>query len=136
MRLDGLAASRVPAEAQSFSQIPKKEVRCPLGLGSFEPLRADLTMDKQLLFERHFTPQQIAALWGRSARFIRELFQDEPGVQRVDRPERMHKRGYCSIRIPESVMIRVGLRLQNRARAKRGRIQLPQAPTSEIWRKK
>jgi hypothetical protein len=74
-------------------------------------------MDKNLLFEKHFTPQQIAVLWGRSARFIRELFQDEPGVQKIDRPERMHKRGYSTIRIPESVMIRVGLSLQNRARA-------------------
>jgi hypothetical protein len=70
-------------------------------------------MEKSLLFEKHYTPKQIAALWGRSARFIRELFQDEPGVQKVDRPEQMYKRGYSSIRIPESVMIRVGLRLQN-----------------------
>jgi hypothetical protein len=70
-------------------------------------------MDKKLLFEKHFTPQQIATLWGRSDQFIRELFQDEPDVQKVDRPERMHKRGYTSIRIPESVVIRVGLRLQN-----------------------
>jgi hypothetical protein len=70
-------------------------------------------MDKNLLFEKHFTPLQIASLLGRSARFIRELFQDEPGVQKVDRPERMHERGYTSIRVPESVMIRVGLRLQN-----------------------
>jgi len=76
-------------------------------------------MDKNLLFEKHFTPQQIAVLWGRSARFIRELFQDEPGVQKVDRPERMHKRCYSSIRIPESVVIRVGLRLQNGLRKRR-----------------
>jgi hypothetical protein len=74
-------------------------------------------MDKHLLFEKHFSPQQIAALWGRSGRFIRELFQDEPGVQKVDRPEQMYKRGYSSIRIPESVMVRVGLRLQNGPRA-------------------
>lgn len=70
-------------------------------------------MDKNLLFEKHFTPQQIAALWGRSGKFVRKLFQDEPGVQKVNRPERMHKRGYATIRIPESVMIRVGLNLQN-----------------------
>ena len=74
-------------------------------------------MDKQLLFEKHYSPQQIAALWGRSGRFIRELFQDEPGVQRVDRPEKMHKRRYSSIRVTESVMVRVGLRLQNGPRS-------------------
>ena len=77
-------------------------------------------MDKTLLFEKHFTPQQIAALWGRSDEFIRKLFLDEPGVQKVDRPERMHKRGYATIRIPQSVVIRVGLRLQN---APRGRVR-------------
>ena len=70
-------------------------------------------MDKNLLFEKHYTPRQIAALWGRSDKFIRALFLNEPGVQKVDRPERMHKRGYATIRVPESVMIRVGLRLQN-----------------------
>jgi len=75
--------------------------------------QAKFAMDKQLLFEKHYSPQQIAALWGRSGRFIRELFQDEPGVQKVDRPEKMHKRRYSSIRVPESVMVRVGLRLQN-----------------------
>lgn len=73
-------------------------------------------MDKNLLFEKHFTPQQIAELWGRSDKFIRDLFLNEPGVQKVDRPERMHKRCYATIRIPQSVMIRVGLRLQNRCR--------------------
>lgn len=76
-------------------------------------------MDKTLLFERHFTPQELAALWGRSDEFIRKLFQHEPGVQKVDRPERMHKRSYATIRIPESVMIRVGLRLQNGPRGTR-----------------
>jgi hypothetical protein len=55
---------------------------------------------EELLFEKHFTPQQIAALWGRSDEFIRKLFQDEPGVQKIDCPERMHKRGYATIRIP------------------------------------
>lgn len=81
-------------------------------------------MDKNLLFEKHFTPQQIAALWGFSGRFIRELFQDEPGVQKIVRAERMHKRGYNTIRIPESVMIRVGLNLQNRAPASTTRRRL------------
>ena len=77
-------------------------------------------MDKTLLFEKHFTPQQIAGLWGRSDEFIRKLFQDEPGVQKVDRSERMHKRRYATMRIPQSVIIRVGLRLQN---GPRGRVR-------------
>ncbi len=95
-------------------------------------------MDKNLLFEKHFTPQQIAALWGFSARFIRELFQDEPGVQKIARPERMHKRGYSTIRIPESVMIRVGLNLQNRApsNASRRRLRGRRIPADSILKNK
>ena len=57
--------------------------------------------------EQHYTPLQIGALWGLSARFVRETFRDEIGVLVVDRPEQMHKRGYASLRIPESVMRRV-----------------------------
>jgi hypothetical protein len=42
------------------------------------------------------------------------LFADEQGVQVVDRPEEIHKRGYKSLRIPESIMLRVGATLQNK----------------------
>jgi hypothetical protein len=63
------------------------------------------------LLEPHFTPPQLAQPWGFSARFVRELFRDEPGVIRVDRPEEMHKRSYTTMRIPESVAARVYARL-------------------------
>ena len=57
--------------------------------------------------ERHFKPDELAELWGVSGDTIRRLFQDVPGVLVIDRPEKMHKRGYCSMRIPESVAKRV-----------------------------
>ena len=57
--------------------------------------------------EEHYTPLQIGQLWNLSARFVRDLFRDELGVLVLDRPEQMHKRGYASLRIPESVMRRV-----------------------------
>ena len=50
-----------------------------------------------------FPPTELAGLWGFSGRFVRELFRDEPGVIIIDRPEQMHKRGYATMRIPESV---------------------------------
>jgi hypothetical protein len=59
------------------------------------------------MLEQHYTPLQIGQLWGLSARLVRETFRNEPGVMVVDRPEQMHKRGYASLRIPESVMRRV-----------------------------
>jgi hypothetical protein len=38
---------------------------------------------------------------------IGRLFRDVPGVLVIDRPERMHKRKHCTMRIPESVAKRV-----------------------------
>jgi hypothetical protein len=66
--------------------------------------------DKALL-EQHYTAVELAKRWGFSARFVRELFYNEDGVIVIDRPERMHKRGYVSLRIPESVAERVYSRL-------------------------
>jgi len=40
------------------------------------------------------------------------MFQGEAGVMVIDRPERMHKRSYTTLRIRESVMLRVGHKLQ------------------------
>jgi hypothetical protein len=57
--------------------------------------------------EQHFKPDELAKLWGIGGATIRRLFRDVPGVLVIDRPEKMHKRGYCSMRIPESVAKRV-----------------------------
>ena len=57
--------------------------------------------------ELHYRPSQLAKLWGFHPDKIREWFRDEPGVLLEDRPERMHKRGYKSMRIPASVAMRV-----------------------------
>ena len=65
--------------------------------------------------EKHYTPQEVAELWGLSDSAVRRLFQDEPGVLRVGEPSRrlgrLLKRRYFTLRIPESVVIRVHQRL-------------------------
>ena len=61
--------------------------------------------------EQHYTPTQVAAWWSLSTDTIRGIFGDEPGVLKIERPERMNKRGYVSLRIPGSVLERVRLRL-------------------------
>lgn len=66
-----------------------------------------------LAHEQHYSPIQLAKRWGWSGDFIRELFEDEPGVLKVERPETMNKRRYTSLRIPESVAERVHSRLRN-----------------------
>jgi len=61
--------------------------------------------------ERHFTPKELAGLWKLSETKIRRLFQNEPGVLRIGEPSRRVgrklKRSYFTMRIPESVAIRV-----------------------------
>jgi hypothetical protein len=59
------------------------------------------------MLEQHYTPAQLAKCWGLSDDFVRALFRGEEGVMVIDRPEKMHKRGYINLRIPESVAERV-----------------------------
>jgi hypothetical protein len=66
--------------------------------------------EKQML-EQHYTPTELAKRWGLSDDSVRELFRGEEGVVVINRPEKMHKRGYTSLRIPESVAERVYQRL-------------------------
>jgi len=57
--------------------------------------------------ELHYKPAQLAKLWGFNSDKVRDWFQDEPGVLIEDHPEKLHKRGYKSMRIPASVAARV-----------------------------
>jgi len=57
--------------------------------------------------EQPFKPAELAKLWGVGGDTIRRLFRDVPSVLVIDRPEKRCKRGYCSMRIPESVAKRV-----------------------------
>lgn len=57
--------------------------------------------------EEHYTPQQLGKMWCLSADTIRAMFRDEPDVLIIDRPEKMHKRGYMTLRIPASTAARV-----------------------------
>jgi hypothetical protein len=66
---------------------------------------------KQSALENHYTPKELASRWNVSVDTIREIFKDEPGVIKIKRPQTLHKRGYTSLRIPESVVMRVGSRL-------------------------
>ncbi len=61
-----------------------------------------------IALEQHFTPQQLAELWALDERTIRRIFQDEPGVLKYGKSNRRDsKREYISLRIPESVALRV-----------------------------
>lgn len=62
-------------------------------------------------FEKHYSVQQIAKLWGLSDETIRRRFQDEPGVLKIGGGETRFKRKHIQLSIPESVMQRVYKRL-------------------------
>jgi hypothetical protein len=61
-----------------------------------------------IIFERHYTPKELAVLWALDETTIRRLFYDEPGVLKIGKANRRDgKRDYVSLRIPESVAQRV-----------------------------
>jgi hypothetical protein len=69
----------------------------------------DLT-NSHIMAEKHYTPDDLASLWGVSAETVRNIFRKEPGVLRVTQPNEK-KRKYVLTRIPHSVAERVHKRL-------------------------
>jgi hypothetical protein len=62
--------------------------------------------------ERHYSVAEVAALWGLGKTKVREMFFDEPGVLRTQRPSVHSRKRQCiRIQIPESVILRVHGRL-------------------------
>jgi hypothetical protein len=64
------------------------------------------------VFERHYSVKELAELWNLSVRTIRRMFIGEPGVVEWGTCETRMKRGYKTLRIPESVARRVHRKLQ------------------------
>lgn len=58
-----------------------------------------------------YTVAELAEMTGFSRRTITRLFEREKGVIILERPERMHKRRFRTIRIPRAVYERVITRL-------------------------
>ncbi len=58
-----------------------------------------------------YTVAEVGSLMGLSRSTVTRLFEREPGVIILKRPELMHKRSYRGIRIPRSVYQRVISRL-------------------------
>jgi hypothetical protein len=61
--------------------------------------------------EKHYTPEEVGELWHLSANKIRQLFENEPDVIKDEKPETRNRRGHCSLRISETAMRRVYIRL-------------------------
>ena len=65
---------------------------------------------QETTFERHYSVDELATMWGMSDDFVRRLFRHEPGVV-VFFKYRPGKRTYRVVRIPESVADRVHRRM-------------------------
>jgi hypothetical protein len=61
--------------------------------------------------EKHFSPAELATAWGVDPETIRNMFRSEPGVLKIGEKNPKHKRAYLTLRIPESVAVRVHRRL-------------------------
>jgi hypothetical protein len=71
--------------------------------------------------EKHYTPQQVAEMWGVSSDTVRRLFHGEDGVLEVAIPRLLKpKKKRTSLRIPASVLCRVH---EQWSRGSRGEIQ-------------
>lgn len=62
--------------------------------------------------EKHYSVSEISKLWALSEKTIRRIFEREPGVISWGSEEGRHKRGYRTLRMPESIFIRVHRKLR------------------------
>jgi hypothetical protein len=63
------------------------------------------------MVEKHYTPAELAELWGVSVQTVRDLFKDEDGVLKLGSDGTRNRRAYKTLRIPHSVAERVHTRL-------------------------
>lgn len=62
--------------------------------------------------EKHYSVSELAQMWRLSEKTIRRMFEDEPGVIIWGMSEERFKRRYRTLRIPESVVVRVHRQLR------------------------
>jgi hypothetical protein len=65
----------------------------------------------ELAREKYYSVIEIAKLWALSEKTVREIFEGEPGVIHWTTAEKLHKRGYRTLRVPETVLDRVHRKL-------------------------
>jgi hypothetical protein len=65
-----------------------------------------------LASEKHYSVIEIAKLWALSEKTVRKIFEREPGVIHWCTEEKLHRRGYRTLRVPETVLYRVHRKLR------------------------
>jgi hypothetical protein len=98
-----------PGAGRAHEQQPQNPKQSSESMNEHE--QTSVQLPPGAAFERHFSVQEIAKMWGLGVDLIRRLFANEEGIVRIAHPETLHKRGYCTLRIPESVARRVHRKL-------------------------
>jgi hypothetical protein len=79
----------------------------------FRPVSVGSPLDPvDLANEKHYSVIEIAKLWALSEKTVRKIFEREPGVIHWSTEERLHKRGYRTLRVPETILHRVHRKLR------------------------
>ena len=73
---------------------------------------ADLNETQEISTEKHYSVTELATRWNLSETTIRRMFENEPGVIVWGAGEARSKRKYRTLRIPESVVVRVHAQLR------------------------
>ena len=63
--------------------------------------------------EKHYSIIEISKLWALSQKTVRKIFENEPGVIQWGAEATLHKRGYRTLRVPETVLQRVHRKLRH-----------------------
>jgi hypothetical protein len=63
--------------------------------------------------EKHYSIIEISKLWALSQKTVRKIFENEPGVIQWGAEETLHKRGYRTLRVPETVLQRMHRKLRH-----------------------
>ena len=56
--------------------------------------------------EKHYKVPELAKLWSLSDDLVRDLFEDEPGVLKVTRPENVRKKKRAYVSVAKRVLAR------------------------------
>ena len=59
------------------------------------------------IFKNGYSVCDLAAMWSLSENTIRRMFENEPGVLKWGTTESRYKRRYTTLRVPETVVLRV-----------------------------
>ena len=89
---------------------PPKQPTISLGRGRSFTYQGK-TYKNLIVDEKHFSPSDLAKAWGVNVETIRNVFREEPGVVKIGAKLPSHKRSYLTLRIPQSVAVRVHKRL-------------------------